>query len=347
MFGSKKAALVRKSINTQREKAVGSSKPVAAPPPEAKRLRRVSSPTKRPSILVSAEMAMLVDDAFLLQNEIPHEHLTMVWDHFSEGCDHLCNDDLERLIREFMILGREAARKQIMRQQKAVRHCTNKQKLARVDTGIPKSGLEEAVEDIKDFESDIKSDIHEKFPAVGGRDLPAEAGVAAVKCSQILARITRGASFLNPFKHILYPELDDVSDVLIDKPHFVKNFPQLVYNLSSDTNLDKLSNLAAIRHASSGVNLNWRPNSLPVGPVRVKCEFEFAEIEGVPDSEEFNIPDDTALVTFMHHLFQVYPQIEENKKELEIQMVTAESITCVDADAEIILYSGVELLMMD
>ena len=63
--------------------------------------------------------------------------------------------------------------------------------------------------------------------------------------------------------------------------------------------------------------------------------------------EDFNIPENTSLCTFIEHLIQVYPQIEPARDELEIQLVTAESITCVDADSETILYSGVELLMTD
>lgn len=348
MIRGKNAALVRMKINNMSRDNLESSdspKPVALPPPE--HLLKANSPQKKPSILVSEEMCMLVDDAFIIQREIPEHHLELVWEHFSEGEKYLCDENLERLIKEFIILGREAARRQITRQQKAVRHCTKKQKMARADTGIPKSGLDEAVEDIKDFESDIKRDIHEKFPAVGGRELPTVAGKTAVKCSQILARVQRGSSFLYELKQILYPESEDVHDVRIDQPHFMKYFPQLVYNLSSNTNLDKLKNLAPIRHASSGINLNWRPNSLPVGPVRVKCEFEFGEIEGVPETEDFNIPENTPLSVFIEHLIQIYPQIESGKEELEIQLVTAEAITCVDAKSDKILYSGVELLMMD
>jgi len=347
-FTKQNASAKREASNLELEKGA-SAKSATSPPSEAARsCKRRNSPTKKPSVLISKEMADLVDDAFLLQQEIPPEHLERVWNTFSEGNEYLADDDLELLIKEFMILGREAARRQIARQQKAVRHCTKKQKMARQDTGVPKSGIEEATEDKKDLESEILNEVHQKFPAVGRRELCTEAGKTAVKCSQILARLTRGGAFLIPFKQILYPELDDVSEVeQIDKKHFVEYFPQLVYSLSSDTNLDKLSNLAPIRHASSGINLNWRPNSLPVGPVRVKCEFEFGEIEGVPEAEEFNIPENTALVTFMEHLIQCYPQIEDGKEDLEIQLVTADAITCVDADSETILYSGVELLMMD
>lgn len=353
MLGGKNAVLVRTIINEHREQSKLGKKPTARPPPEAR--IHAASPTKKPSIrdmnlLLSDEMANLVDEAFTLRQEIPDDHLQRVWEHFSHGDEFLHDDDLELLIREFLILGREAARKQVARQQKAVRHVSKKQKAARSDTGmIPQ--LQEGDDgdggDENQIEWEIKSNCYERFPAVGGRELATQAGRTAVKCSQILARLKRGGGILHPCKQILYPDLDDVSDVQIDQHHFMKNFPSLVYYLSSDTNLDKLCHLAPIRHASSGINLNWQPDSLPVGPVRVKCEFEFGEVEGVPDAEDFNIPENTSLCTFIEHLIQVYPQIEPARDELEIQLVTAESITCVDADSETILYSGVELLMMD
>jgi len=350
MIGSRETLAVRAIINEHREQSK-LGKPTATPPPEAR--IHVASPTKKPSIrdmnlLLSDEMANLVDEAFTLRQEIPDDHLQRVWERFSHGDEFLHDDDLELLVREFLILGREAARKQVARQQKAVRHVSKKQKAARADTGmIPQ--LQEGDEggDENQIEWEIKNNCYERFPAVGGRELATQAGRTAVKCSQILARLTRGGGILHPCKQILYPDLDDVSDVQIDQHHFMKNFPSLVYYLSSDTNLDKLCNLAPIRHASSGINLNWQPDSLPVGPVLVKCEFEFAAVEGVPDAEDFNIPENTSLCTFIEHLIQVYPQIEPAREELEIQIVTAESITCVDADSENILYSGVELLMMD
>merc|ERR1719378_1336348 len=88
------------------------------------------------------------------------------------------------------------------------------------------------------------------------KNLSEEAGKTAVKCSKILARITRGSSFLHPFKQILNPNPDDPDDIRITKPCFMKNFPELVLDLSSDTNLHSLSQLAPIRLASHGINLN-------------------------------------------------------------------------------------------
>lgn len=281
----------------------------------------------------------LVNDVFLLEEELTTDKLEKVWEHFSDGEPALDDDSLEKLLIEFLILARAAAQRQITRQQQAVAHCAKK--ISRIDTGIPDANHNQIPDDLMKL-TELRRTVHEKYPAVGGNELAKEAGEAAVKCNQIIARIQRGASFLHPFKTILNPSCQEVR-----KKDFMRNFPHLVANLSNATNLQTLCQLAPIRSASSGANLNWRPEALAVGPVGVKCEFEFEEIENVPEEEEFNIPEGTSLRDFINHLCIIYEGIVEFKEELDIQVVTAESMESARWDSDRILLDGANLVLMD
>jgi len=278
-----------------------------------------------------------VNDVFLLEDDLSSDKLEKVWDYFAEGEHYLDDDSLERLLIEFLILARAAAQRQITRQQQAVAHCAKR--LPRIDTGVQEAP--QAPDDPVKL-SELKQIVHEKYPAVGGNELAKEAGEAAVKCNQIIARIQRGANFLHPFKTILNPTADEVR-----KHHFMRNFPHLVANLSKSTNLQTLCQLGPIRGASSGANLNWRPEALPLGPVEVKVEFEFEEIEHVPEEEKFNIPENTSLKEFINHLCILYEGITEYKEELDIQIVTSESMESALYNSDRILVNGDNLVLMD
>jgi len=281
----------------------------------------------------------LVNDVFLLEvDDISVEKMEKVWDHFAEGETSLDDDSLERLLIEFLILVRAAAQRQITRQQQAVKHC-EKRAFNRNDTAL--NVTEPTSKDLVKL-TELKQTVHEKYPAVGGNELSKEAGEAAVKCNKIIARIRRGASFLHPFKSILNPACEEVR-----KKHFMRNFPHLVENLSTATNLETLCQIAPIRSASSGANLNWRPDALSVGPVGVKCEFEFEDIENVPEEEKFNIPENTTLKEFINHLCKIYEGIEEYKEELDIQIVTPDSLEPAEWDSDLLLHDGMNLVFMD
>lgn len=381
MIGGKKAKQVRTKILQQQKRTLGSTRslprstpsfrelnatssntgfpfldsdsdeedePFISPPsPEEDTLPpqlppNIPSPTKKNSVQVRNPVRDLVNDTFLLREEMTDHQLDRVWEAFAGDSEVMLDEALTELLLEFLTLARSAAQKQITRQQKAKKHVQQKH-IQRVATGRDLN-----VDETKDELTELNTDVHVKYPAIGSDELSRTAGTTAVKCNEIMAEIMRRGSSEEslddlPFKQIL---LDPSEGPFVTKRTFRLKFPQLVEAICSETNLANISTLAPIRNASNGENLNWRPDTLPVGEITVHVEFNFEEID-VPDNEDFNIPPDVKISQFIDHLCVIYPDIVEYREDLEIQIVTQEKMISCMADEEFILEDECEVILLD
>ena len=85
---------------------------------------------------------------------------------------------------------------------------------------------------------------------------------------------------------------------------------------------------------------------MPVGDITIHVEFNFEDLE-LPDTEDFNIPSGVTVRVFIDHLCVVYPDIEEYKEDLEIQIVTPDRIKTVMFDDDTLLEHDYELVLLD
>ena len=95
------------------------------------------------------------------------------------------------------------------------------------------------------------------------------------------------------------------------------------------TKFKNLTEHTPVRHASLGHNLMWVPGGLRVGDVMIDVEFNFEELEELPEKDKFHIPPNTTVADFVDHLCIVYPDIEEYREELGSSCGTFETLVCI------------------
>jgi len=282
------------------------------------------------------------------------DNLKEIWKSFHEG-NLLFDERLEQLIREIIDVSQEYMKKQMSRQQKAFRKV-----LLEIKSQTNNWDREKESDAIKQIRS---HHLHDEV--LGSTKLASEVGKSLVLCSKILNTDNLDPHFLLMCKlRLLRHRMYSSNAILFDEhfikyDEFLKHFNWMMVSINSKINLDEICQMKPFRSfrdaeekyaidALLNKSPKFRPGTeIPVGPVRVKCEFEFADIILVPEEEDFHVPEGTSVKEFCQYIFQVYPQIIEYEEELEIQYITATTIHNLEPDSMMVLTSGEKLLFMD